>query len=127
MHHHERTCDENTSNIGSGVAIYSENNINNNNNTNIDKPMSLVEQAHNGKLRVYRKEVNSSDIYTTLRETIMNECKHIIKSQHNHVKWYIGAKIIFQKATRPDMFTDPPIYLRTSPIATTTTTPWMIR
>ena len=32
-------------------------------------------------------------------------------------------KIVFQKATRPDVFTDPPIYLKTSPIATTNTIP----
>ena len=122
MMQHERTCDENSSTVGLGVPLTSEIHQTDRHHHD-DEPMELIEQAHRGKLCVYRKIMNISDVHSTIYKTIMNECNNIILSQHNHVKWNITVKIVFQKETRPDVFTDPPIYLKTSPIATTNTIP----
>ena len=41
----------------------------------------------------------------------------------NNIKYYITCKFIFGKVNRPGVYTDPPIYLSTEPIATTRSRP----
>ena len=74
-------------------------------------------------MKVYRKEINSHNVHAALHDSIIKQCGNIISTQRAHVKWYITVKLTFQKATRPDVFTNPPIYLRSSPFATTISTP----
>ena len=32
-------------------------------------------------------------------------------------KWYLGLKVVFHKPSNPGVFTDPPVYFQTDPIA----------
>ena len=86
--------------------------------------MRQVMSRHDGDFRMHRKTMNSDkNIYEQLQHTIMNDVRGILRQQHNNVKYYITCKFVFEKADRPGVYTDPPIYVSTEPIATTRSRP----
>ena len=64
MAQHERTCDKNSSTIGLGFPLSSEiyQTVRHDHDDDDDEPMELIEQGHRGKLCVYRKIMNTSNV-----------------------------------------------------------------
>ena len=82
--------------------------------------MRQVMSRHDGNFRMYQKTLHSDkNIYEQLGHTIMNDVRGVLHQQQNNVKYYITCKFIFEKAHRPGVRTDPPIYLSTDPVAMT--------
>ena len=119
LRHHEQTCDQNpdAARIGQGIRQQFH-------QATSDQTMRLVRTAHGDNFSIYRKSINSgNNIYGQLRHAIMNDCRGVIRNQRDNVKFYVTGKFIFEKASRPGVETDPPIYFQSNPIATTRTRP----
>lgn len=114
MQMHSRTCDEapvreNASNpaplqVGGGVA---------------DK-FELVENSLRGGAKVYRlafPQGTDNVDFVRLHEMIAKDVPELVQNAKGLFKWYLGLKVIFQKATNPDIVTDPPIFFITDPVA----------
>ena len=49
----------------------------------------------------------------------MHDIRGVVRREHNNLKFYITGRFIFEKAHRPGVYTDPPVYLTVDPVATT--------
>ena len=123
LRHHERTCDSNpnAARIGRGTPqqFYRRTG-----GQQMAQRMTQVETAHGGNFRLYRKSIDSNkNVIDKLRHVIMNDCRGVIRNEPQNIKFYVTGKFVFEKATRPGVVTDPPVFFKTSPIATTRSIP----
>ena len=58
-------------------------------------------------------------MFEKLRHTILNDVRGVFRRQQNNIKFYVTGKFVFEKWHRPGVFTDPPIFLSSNPVATT--------
>ena len=78
--------------------------------------MRLVRSAMQANLRLYRRNLNAErNIYERIRHVIMNDVRGVIRRECKNVKFYVTGEFVFQKGTRPDVITDPPVYVNTDP------------
>ena len=86
--------------------------------------MELIQSSHAGNFRLYRRELAAkNNLQAQLRHAIMHDGRGVLRREQNNVKFTFTVKCIFEKALRPGVFTDPPAYFKTSPVATTRSTP----
>ena len=85
--------------------------------------MELIQSAHADNVHLYEHMNVKMNIQEQLKHAIMQDGHEILQQQRNNVKFIFTVKCIFEKALRPGVFTDPPAYFKTSPIATTCSTP----
>ena len=120
LHHHERTCDLNpdAARIGGGInQQHYRQHIQ-------SQRMERIQTAHAGNFRLYRRSLNCDrNVYENLRNVILHDVRGVLRQQHQNVKYYVTGKFIFEKPHRPGVFTDPPIFLSSDPIATTNSQP----
>ena len=119
LNYHERTCDYNPDGamIGRGISQqYFEEAGTSDECTR----MELIKSSHERNYRIYRSHLaEKSNIPERLRDVIMHDARDVIKSERDNVKFMITATVIYEKAMRPGVFTDPPVYFKTTPVATT--------
>ena len=113
---HERTCDYNPNGvrIGGGLPqqFYSS--------TDRTEKMEKVETAYGENFALYRKCINSNiNVLNGLHHAILNDWRGVVRRERDNVKFYIVGTFVFEKVSRSGVFTDPPIHLKTKPIATT--------
>ena len=100
---HERSCDKNP---------YQRNETNR--QTNTYNHFELVQSAFDKTLAVYRRTLSSlEDFNSALHTDVPNLLKREAEDRI-HFKWYTAIKVIYRKALRPDVKTDPPVCFRTS-------------
>ena len=113
---HERTCDMNNDSVAVGMGIPQQHY----NPRTVNDRMELIRSSHSNNFRIYRKTLNTSrKIFDQLRHTIMHDIRGVVRREHNNLKFYITGRFIFEKAHRPGVYTDPPVYLIVDPVATT--------
>ena len=111
---HERTCDKNpakivpristTMQVGRGVE---------------DKKFYLFESALKGVLQVWRYDFSDEeqkDLYQSLHTVIMSLAYDLVNKTTGTFKWYLVLKVIFHKASNPEVISDPPAFFQTNPI-----------
>lgn len=119
LRHHERTCDENpnAAHIGAGINQQHYGHLAN-------TRMEQVQSAHAGNVRLFRRSLNSDrNVYEQLRNVILHDVRGILRRQKSNLKYYVTGKFIFEKPERPGVFTDPPIFMSSDPVATTNSQP----
>ena len=86
--------------------------------------MDLVQSSHAGNFRLYRRTLEAkSNMQAQLRNAIMHDGRGVLRRERSNVKFTFTVKCIYEKALRPGVFTDPAAYFKTSPVATTRSTP----
>ena len=86
--------------------------------------MRQVQSSVQNNFRLYRRVLNTNrNIFEQVRHVVMHNARGILRRQRHNVKFYITGKFIFEKALRPGVFTDPPVYFNTSPLTTTSGRP----
>lgn len=115
LKYHEQTCDNNTT-VGGGIPTQFF--------MKKDRPTEtefyLRRSAHIGNYRLYRKEIHAtSQIQSRLRYTIRHDIKQFLHAVRQNIKFVVTASFIFQKALRPEIYTIPPIYFKSTPVRTT--------
>ena len=86
--------------------------------------MDLVQSSHAGNFRLYRRTLEAkSNMQAQLRNAIMHDGHSVLRRERSNVKFTFTVKCIYEKALRPGVFTDPAAYFKTSPFATTRSTP----
>ena len=87
--------------------------------------MVKVSTAHDDNYSLYRKSINSNkkNILKQLHHAIINDCRGMVQRERANIKFYIVGSLVFEKASRSGVLTDPPIYLKTEPISTTRSKP----
>ena len=84
-----------------------------------DRAMRLVRSSMQANLRLYRRQLKvQENIFDQLRHVIMHDVRGIIRRERKNVKFYITGEFIFQKGSRPDVITDPPVFFNTDPQST---------
>ena len=84
-----------------------------------DKTMRLVRSSMEANLRLYRRTLYATEnIFDRIRHVIMHDVRGVIRRERKNVKFYVSGQFIFQKATRPDVITDPPVFFNTDPHTT---------
>ena len=122
---HERTCDRNpdgAGHVGAGITQQHHHNATTSSSSSISDaaPMELTHSSHGGNFRLYRSELAAkTNIEERLRQAITHEGREAIQQEQNNIKFTFTVKCIFEKALRPGVFTDPPAFFKTSPVATT--------
>ena len=82
--------------------------------------MNLIQSSHAGSILLYRRQLNAkTDIQTRLRHTIIYDVRGVLSRELNNVKFIVTVTCIFEKALRPGVYSDPPVFFKTSRIATT--------
>lgn len=129
LRYHERTCDRNPNGAGyegSGVTQqhYYNTPSTSSSRSSGNASMELIQSSHAANFRVYRRELYAKNNFQAqLRHAIMHDGRGVLRRERNNVKFNFTTKCIFEKALRPGVFTDPPAYFKTSPVATTRSTP----
>ena len=81
--------------------------------------MRLVRSSMQANLRLYRKTLNAKEnIFENTRHVIMNDVRGIIRRERKNIKFFVSGEFIFQKASRPEVITDPPVFFNTNPQST---------
>ena len=124
---HERTCDRNPNGagyVGTGISQQYYHNTSTTSSTRGSTTMDLVQSSHAGNFRLYRRTLEAkSNMQAQLRNAIMHDGRGILRRERSNVKFTFTVKCIYEKALRPGVFTDPAAYFKTSPVATTRSTP----
>ena len=130
LRYHERTCNVA---IGSGCRqqhynnpqdIFQHHHHHQQQRGTSSSYMELVESAHKKCYKLYRKVYKvKKNIKTILRYGIITDVRNVIEKITNNVKFMLTISCIFQKSQYKDIFSDPPIFFKTLPIKTTSSTP----
>ena len=88
------------------------------------RPFSLAENSINGAAQTYRLQLNSTmneEYVAELTSAVLVSSREQIEqlSRERNVKWYLTLSLVFHRASRPDVLTDPPIYFNTEPVSST--------
>ena len=84
----------------------------------------LAESSINGAAQTYRLPLASSvneEYVTELTLAVLGSSRKQIEllSRERNVKWYLTLSLVFHRASRPDILTDPPVCFRTEPMSLT--------
>ena len=127
LRYHERTCDRNPNGagyVGTGISQQYYENTPTTSSSRDSTTMDLVQSSHAGNFRLYRRTLEAkTNIQAQLRNAIMHDGRGVLRRERSNVKFTCTAKCIYEKALRPGVFTDPAVYFKTSPVATTRSTP----
>ena len=74
----------------------------------------LVEDSLNGSAQTHRLRFATERPENYVSERLTRD---------TNVKWYLSLSLVFHKATHTDVITDPPVYFRTEPMASTSAQP----
>jgi len=94
-----------------------------------DREFTQVETSVNNAARTYRltfsKDMPGEDFVADLSSAVLVNAHERLEqlSREANIKWYTSLSLVFHKAARPDMITDPPVYFRTEPVQSTSATP----
>ena len=88
------------------------------------RAFSLVENSINGAAQTYRlplKSTASDDYVAELSSAVLVSSREQIEqlSLERNIKWYLTLSLVFHRASRTDILTDPPVYFRTEPVSST--------
>ena len=88
----------------------------------------LVEDSLNGSAQTHRLRFATDrpeNYVSDLGTAVLKLAHELIErlSRDANVKWYLSLSLVFHKATHPDVITDPPVYFRTEPMASTSAQP----
>ena len=92
--------------------------------TTTQRSFSLVENSINGSAQTYRlpftSTVNEAYVSELTSAVLVSSREQIQQlSRERNFKWYLTLSLVFHRASRPDVLTDPPIYFRTEPMSST--------
>ena len=92
--------------------------------TTTQRAFSLVENSINGSAQTYRlpftSTVNEAYVSELTSAVLVSSREQIQQlSRERNFKWYLTLSLVFHRASRPDVLTDPPIYFRTEPMSST--------
>ena len=84
----------------------------------------LAENSINGAAQTYRLPFTSTvneQYVSELTSAVLVSSREQIEqlSRERNVKWYLTLSLVFHRASRPDVITDPPIYFHTEPMSST--------
>ena len=88
-----------------------------------------VETSLNNSARTYRleftKDAPGEEFVADLGSAVLVTARTLIErlTKEANIKWYASLSLVFHKATRPDVITNPPVYFRTEPVASTSSNP----
>ena len=96
--------------------------------SNPPRTFNLVENSLNGAAQTYRLPFTSTGhgaYVNELNTAVLFDAHHQIEqlSRDQNVKWYLTLAVVFHRAVRPDILTDPPIFFRTEAVASTSSNP----
>ena len=88
------------------------------------RAFNLAENSLNGAAQTYRLPFTSTaneEYVSELTSAVLVSARDQIEqlSRERNVKWYLTLSLVFHRASRPDILTDPPIYFRTEPMSST--------
>ena len=83
-----------------------------------------VENSLNGAAETYRLPFNSTqneEYIADLNSAVLWSAREQIQqlARERNIKWYLTLSLVFHRASHPDVLTDPPIYIRTEPVSST--------
>ena len=88
----------------------------------------LVEDSLNGSAQTHRLRFATErpeNYVSDLGTAVLKLAHELIErlTRDANVKWYLSLSLVFHKATHTDVITDPPVYFRTEPMASTSAQP----
>ena len=88
------------------------------------RSFNLAENSINGAAQTYRLPLSSTvneEYVAELTSAVLVSSRAQIEqlSRERNIKWYLTLSLVFHRASRPDILTDPPIYFRTEPVSST--------
>ena len=83
---------------------------------------SLDGAAETHRLR-FAGEPNDVDVVAQLGNAVLVDARALLERNEKNIKWYAGLRLVFRKAARPDVLTDPPVFFKTEPVASTSGNP----
>ena len=80
---------------------------------------ALAIDAHSTSLKTHStvNEEYVSELTSAVLVSARDQIEQL--SRERNVKWYLTLSLVFHRASRPDILTDPPIYFRTEPMSST--------
>ena len=87
-----------------------------------------MENSINASAQTYRlafSRTRNEDYVAVLGAGVMSSARAQIErlSSERNLKWYLTLSMVFHRAARPDILTEPPVYFRTEPVASTSSNP----
>ena len=88
------------------------------------RSFKLVKNSLNGAAQAYRLPFATARLenyVADLGTAVLKLARELIErlTRGANLKWYLSLSLVFHKATRTDVTTDPPVYFRTEPVAST--------
>lgn len=88
------------------------------------RAFNLTETSINGAAQTYRLPLSSTvneEYVAELTSAVLVSSREQIEqlSRERNIKWYLTLSLVFHRASRPDVLTDPSIYFRTEPVSST--------
>ena len=99
---------------------------------NMSQTFDLVEDSLNGSAQTHRLRFATEryeNYVSDLGAAVLTRAHELIEqlTRDANVKWYLTLSLVFHKASQPDVVTDPPVYFRTEPVASTSANPLMLQ
>ena len=94
----------------------------------MQQSFNLVENSLGGAAQTHRLSfaaTRNEHYVADLTTAVLKLARELIErlTREANVKWYLSLSLVFHKATRIDVVTDPPVYFQTEPVASTSTKP----
>ena len=91
-------------------------------NSAAQRTFTLVENSLNGAARTYRLPFNATqneEYVADLNSAVLWSAREQIQqlTREQNIKWYLTLSLVFHRAAKPDVITDPPIYFNTEPVS----------
>ena len=88
------------------------------------RSFKLVKNSLNGAAQAYRLPFATARLenyVSDLGTAVLKLARELIERlmREANLKWYLSLSLVFHKATRTDVTTDPPVFFRTEPMAST--------
>ena len=85
------------------------------------RSFKLVENSLNGAAQTYRLPFATARLenyVADLGTAVLKLARELIErlTRDANLKWYLSLTLVFHKATRTDVITDPSVYFRTEPV-----------
>ena len=115
---HMRSCDKNKSK-------YNRNNVGRQFTTKVLQvgrglkgEFKHFRSAFNGAFQEWRYDFpENKGLYENLGEIITKDAHELVSKAAGLFKWYLSLEVVFNKPTDPGVFTKPPVYFTTDPVA----------
>ena len=94
-----------------------------------ERAFTQVESSVNDSARTYRlpftEDAPGEEFVADLGNAVLVTARTLIEqlAGEANIKWYASLTLVFHKATQPNVVTEPPVYFRTEPVASTSSNP----